>query len=374
MAGLYVHIPFCRSKCAYCDFYSTPDVSRMNSYVDALLTELPLRMQEIDEPFTTLYLGGGTPSMLPVDLLTRMLEGIAEHIDLHRLEEVTIEANPEDIDSSTIRLFESSGINRISIGSQSFHDEELAAVSRKHSASDALTALDALSASGVNFNADLIYGLPGQSLGACEDNIERLLEYAPPHFAAYLLSYEPGTRLYAKLLKVEVAEASESMAHDMYAMLCEKASGAGYEHYEISNFALPGKKAVHNSLYWHYVPYIGIGAAAHSFDGKTRRINPGNVKLYIEKLRSGIKACCEEEETIIDRFNDYVITSLRTNDGFDASFASSCFNNSLVNQFIANIRRMPPDALTKTPDGNYVIPEQKWLTADAVLRELILDQ
>ena len=312
--------------------------------------------------------------MLPVDLLTRMLEGIADHIDLHRLEEVTIEANPEDIDSSTIRLFESSGINRISIGIQSFHDEELAAVSRKHSASDALTALDALSASGVNFNADLIYGLPGQSLGAWEDNIDRLLEYAPPHFSAYLLSYEPGTRLYAKLLKGEVAEASESMAHDMYAMLCEKASGAGYEHYEISNFALPGKKAVHNSLYWHYVPYIGIGVAAHSFDGKTRRINPGNVKLYIEKLHSGIMACCEEEETIIDRFNDYVITSLRTNDGFDSSLASSCFNNSLVNQFIANIRRMPAGALIKTPDGNYVIPEQKWLTADAVLRELILDQ
>lgn len=374
MAGLYIHIPFCRNKCAYCDFYSTPDVKWMEQYVNALLVELSLRKTEIAEPFTTLYLGGGTPSLLSDMMLAKLIAGIDSRIGMHNMQEVTIEANPEDIDLQKISFFKSLGINRISIGIQSFYDNELESVARKHSATDAIKALDALSESGINYNADLIYGLPDQDTNAWKNNLAKLLDYAPPHFSAYLLSYEPGTKLYARMIKGDVAETSEAVAHEMYAALCEKASEAGYTHYEISNFAKPGRKAVHNSLYWHYVPYLGIGAAAHSFDGFTRRANPGNVKMYVKSLLSGSVVCRAENETITDRFNDYIITSLRTIDGFDTRLAESCFSESLVGRFRNGACcLLDGGTLEISPSGNYVIPEKSWLTSDAVLRDLILD-
>lgn len=373
MAGLYIHIPFCRSKCAYCDFYSTPDMRWMERYIDMLLTEFSLRQNEIHEPFQTLYLGGGTPSLLPDKALTKLMEGLDPVLDLRQLEEITIEANPEDIDDSKIEFYQSLGINRVSIGIQSFKRDELQAVSRAHSASDSIKALNALSMSGINYNADLIYGMPGQNGSDWEDNLAQLLSYAPPHFSAYLLSYEPGTRLYARLLKGDVDEASDELTQSMYERLCDKARIAGYEHYEVSNFALPGRTARHNSLYWHYVPYLGLGAAAHSFDGKVRRFNPSSIKSYASKIEAGIIAFAEDDETLVNRFNDYAITSLRTTDGFDPNFALQKFSENPVERFMQNVRSIPDGTLELSATGHYVIPEKKWLTSDAVLRELIID-
>lgn len=373
MAGLYIHLPFCRSKCAYCDFYSTPHTETMARYTYALIEELKLRIKEIEEPFTTLYLGGGTPSMLPDGMLTWLFDSIDGIIGLNGMTEITIEANPEDITLSRVGFFKSIGINRVSIGIQSFNDGELRAVDRRHSAADSLCALEILSSSGIDFNADLIYGLPGQTLCGWKANVNRLLTFAPPHFSAYLLSYEPGTRLYARRMKGKVSETSEVLAQGMYQHLCNRAIECGYEHYEISNFALPGKKAVHNSLYWHYVPYLGLGAAAHSFDGRNRRFNPNNINTYLKKINSGILPCSTDPETPADRFNDYIITSLRTNDGFDTSLACEIFPCDLTSRFIENVRLLPVGTLTLTDRGMYVIPEKDWLTSDAILRELIID-
>ncbi len=249
MAGLYIHIPFCRHKCAYCDFFSAPvrgDV--VEQYLDALLAEWRLRRHELgSDPITTLYIGGGTPSMVPLNAMRRFMEALGREIPLGTLSEATIEANPEDITAESIAAYRAMGFNRISVGIQSFDSGQLDAVDRRHTPQASRDALRALSLSGINYSADLIYGLPGQSTAQWQENLAELLSYRPPHFSSYLLSYEPGTRLYARLMKGEVEEASDALAQQMYAILCEAADSHGYHHYEISNLALPGREAIHSA-------------------------------------------------------------------------------------------------------------------------------
>lgn len=371
MAGLYIHIPYCRNKCAYCDFFSTPNTNEMHRYVTALTDELKLRQDEISEPFTTLYLGGGTPSMLPPSYLAELVDNISRIIDTGLLKEVTIEANPEDVTPQTIESYLNTGINRVSIGVQSFNDDALEAISRRHRSDASSAALNVLHDANINYNADLIYGLPGQTPEAWKTDLMQLLSFRPPHFSAYLLSYEPGTRLYARLMAGEVIETDEDIAKKMYDTLCYIADNAGYIHYEVSNFALPGLQARHNSSYWKYAPYLGLGVAAHSFDGKTRRFNPSNIKKYIEKIEHGCTAYAIEPESERNRLNDYIITSLRTSDGFDLDFASQRFDPSLLDEFISNVTRVGTMGIERT-GSHYRIPARKWLSSDAILRELIL--
>lgn len=238
---LYIHIPFCRSKCAYCDFYSMAGRQpEYEEYVEAVLAEWRLRRGELPCAPQTLYLGGGTPSLLPLGNLEKLLAGL--QLRPARMLEVTIEANPEDVTPRWIQVVSSMGISRISIGVQSFSSTELRAIGRRHSPDEALRALDALSASGINYSADLIYGLPAQSLPDWEENLRRLLAYRPPHFSAYFLSYEPGTPLYARLQQHLLEQATDETALAMYTRLCLCAAQAGYHHYEISNFSLPGRE------------------------------------------------------------------------------------------------------------------------------------
>ena len=372
MAGLYIHIPYCRSKCAYCDFFSTPDNADADAYVTALIKEFGIRRHEVKEPFTTMYLGGGTPSLLSQSQLERLFEGIGKIVDIGQLDEVTIEANPEDITMQTLEHYASLGINRVSIGIQSFDARELESISRRHDAVDSITALEALQKSGLNYSADLIYGLPGQTLAGWEANLIRLLQFHPPHFSAYLLSYEPGTKLYARLLAGKVHDAEEAEAVEMYGILCRRALDAGYRHYEVSNFALPGKESRHNSAYWTYTPYLGLGVSAHSFDGRVRRFNPIGIKDYIRMIDSGNPIFSVDDETVVNRFNDYVITALRTVRGFDALFAERMFGTSLVHRFWDNASHLPEGVLIKH-DGLIAISEANWLASDAIMRELILD-
>lgn len=372
MSGLYIHIPYCRSKCAYCDFFSTPCNDDADDYVEAVIKEFAMRRHEIDEPFTTMYLGGGTPSLLSQVQLGHLFEGIGTLADLRQFREVTIEANPEDITCQTLEFYAELGINRVSIGIQSFDAHELESISRRHNAADSIMALDVLQKSGINYSADLIYGLPGQTLANWEANLIRLLEFQPPHFSAYLLSYEPGTRLYARLMAGKVHETDESEALDMYGLLCRMARDAGYRHYEVSNFALPGKEARHNSAYWTYTPYLGLGVSAHSFDGCVRRFNPIGIKDYINGINAASPVFAVDDESDVNRFNDYVITSLRTAHGFDVRFAEGLFGAPMVQRFLANVSQLPDGMLVNL--GTLIsIPESNWLTSDAIMRELILD-
>ena len=250
MAGLYIHIPVCHSKCSYCDFYSGLRPAASAGYIDALIAELSLRRSEISEPVTTVYFGGGTPSVLPVAELQRLAGAIAGNVDISRVEEFTIEMNPEDVTADLLSACRDMGINRISMGVQSFDDNMLRAINRRHDARRALAAIELLGNQDWNYSTDLMFGLPGQTLHDWQRDVDRLMDIKPPHMSAYLLSYEPGTRLYAMLQAGKVSEASEQLASDMQRYVTECARANGYLHYEISNYAQPGHQSRHNSSYW----------------------------------------------------------------------------------------------------------------------------
>ncbi len=376
MAGVYIHIPFCHGKCAYCDFYSlgAPVASLMRRYVSALRTEWSLRADELaGSDISTVYIGGGTPSTLPLPLLRQIVEALEEGgIDARSLEEFTIEANPEDLTGEWLDAVRGLGINRVSIGIQSFSDRELECVSRRHTALRAEEALAVLSESGMNYSADLIYGLPGQTLRDWQTNLEKLIGFRPPHFSAYLLSYEPGTPLYARLQRGEVVEATDFLAEEMYHVLCQMSLDAGYRHYEISAFGQPGYEARHNSGYWNLTPYLGLGCAAHSLSpGGERVFNPSNILEYLRKLENNATAFEQDAESDTDRLNDYIITSLRTDAGLSIEFAGNRWGEPVVNRLLDAARPCVVGGRLEIANGRVRIPEHNWLTADAILRELI---
>ena len=374
-APLYIHIPFCRSKCAYCDFFSAParggDNGLYERYTDALLAEWRMRKNELPSLPSTIYLGGGTPSLLPMPVLKRLMDALLAEIPRRTLLEATIEANPEDVTPRWLEGIHKAGFNRVSIGIQSFDASELAAVERRHSPLDSIRALTTLAENGWNHSADLIYGLPGQTLESWCRNLDRLLAFRPPHLSAYLLSYEPGTRLYARMAAGKVAETDEDTAQQMYDYLCRRTAEEGYLHYEISNFALPGRHAIHNSAYWNLTPYLGLGCSAHSLDkDSVRRYNPLSVKEYIHTLLSAPAriAARVDPETPSNRFNDLVITALRTSAGLRKDAIPDTFRT----EFQVNLRPLLASGAVTDLGDSYAIPASRWLTADSILRDLIV--
>lgn len=366
MAGLYLHVPFCKSKCAYCDFYSMPRLELASDYADAIHREFEMRRGEIGEPFSTVYLGGGTPSSLPPDVLER----IAAWLPMAGLRERTIEANPEDADFANACHWRSLGFDRVSMGVQSFDDRQLETIGRRHNAERAVQAVDSLRKAGIeNFSLDLIYGLPGQTLESWRHSLASLIGLRPAHFSAYILSYEPRTRLSAMLRAGNVAEASEELIAEMYATLCHMAREAGYVHYEISNFALPGFEAKHNSSYWDGTPYLGLGPAAHSFDGSLRRANPSNLKAYIQAIGSGRPAYEIDEEDDASRFNDLLLTRLRTARGLLLSEVPG----RRLERFLSDAARFVASGSMAVSEGLYAIPEDKWLVSDYIISSLMQD-
>ncbi len=378
MAGLYIHIPFCHGKCSYCDFYSLGAAVEplMRRYADAIATEWRMRRQELsDEQISTVYIGGGTPSALPISLLSAIVNSIiaSDGISTDTIVEFTVEANPEDMTDEWLSAIRQLGVNRVSMGVQSFDDSLLKAVNRRHDSVRAVKALELLSGSEINYSADLIYGLPGQTLLAWRNDLEKLLRYNPPHFSAYLLSYEPGTPLHARLMRGEVSEASERLAESMYAVLCEDSEARGYRHYEISAFARPGYEAKHNGSYWNFTPYLGLGCAAHSFlPNGTRHYNPSNIMAYLREIENGRDPSETDIETETDRLNDYIITSLRTASGLDRSFLEKRWGTDALAALTDAAAPFYHTGALIATDRGMRIPERNWLTADSILRELIL--
>ncbi|WP_300805880.1 radical SAM family heme chaperone HemW [uncultured Duncaniella sp.] len=368
---LYIHIPFCHSKCAYCDFYSTPKREWMDAFIDAAINEWKERSENLNEVIDTLYLGGGTPSSLPLPLLKRLLDALP--LDETKLREATIEANPEDETEEWVRfIMNDTPFRRVSMGIQSFSDDELKIIGRRHDAEQAIKAVETMREGGIdNISCDLIYGLPGQDMDSWKRSLSTLISLRPEHLSAYLLSYEPGTRLSAMLERGKITEADENLVEAMYTHLCQATSAAGYSHYEISNFALPGREAIHNSSYWDGSPYIGLGPGAHSWDGEKRWFNPSNLKDYIAHNGSGT-AIVEEEDTD-NRFNDMLITRLRTAKGVDVAEMQKLFGDEITRTFTAQTLPLLEKGLLeyRNETDTYAIPEEHWLTSNAILLELI---
>lgn len=362
MAGLYIHIPYCHSKCAYCDFYSRPDDGNINRLAETIVQEFDIRSSELNETIDTIYIGGGTPSILSDTPLSIIIKGIRPSTPL---KEFTIEANPEDITRDKLAIWQSLGIDRVSMGVQSLCDSELMAVKRRHNAATALAAIRNIQNAGFSkLSCDLIYGLPEQTADSWRDSLRRLLDTGIGHLSAYSLSLEPGTLLYTRMMQGKLRPADDDMVVELYNILISTAAEYGFQHYEISNFAKPGHRAVHNSAYWTSVPYLGLGPAAHSFDGCVRRVNPSSIKKYLEKVPS-FEIDAESE---IDRINDMIITSLRTDAGLNLDILPA----DLRKKAERSARKWVNRSMLEFRNNNLVIPERHWIMADAIMRDMLI--
>lgn len=314
MAGIYLHIPFCKRRCIYCDFFSTTHSERKSAYTHALCRELEMRKDYAEgEEIETIYLGGGTPSQLNREELEQIFHIIYKVYRVTPDAEITLEANPDDLTPEYICMLRALPINRLSMGIQTFREDTLQLLRRRHTAEQAIRAFRSCREAGfANISIDLMYGLPHETLSSWQADLEQAIALHPEHISAYHLIYEEGTPLWDLREQHRVEEADEELSVSLFDMLMNRLSQAGYEHYEISNFCLPGLHSRHNSSYWTGKKYIGCGASAHSYNGVSRQWNAASLEDYIRGIENGKPAFELEEEDLFTRYNDFVITRIRT--------------------------------------------------------------
>ena len=312
MSGIYFHIPFCKQACHYCNFHFSTTLKHKDAVLQAMKRELALRRGQQVGPLQTVYFGGGTPSLLTADEIASFIAMADTLYGLSEGVEVTLEANPDDLSPEKIRDLSQTGVNRLSIGIQSFEERELRWMNRAHTGEEALGCLEAVTRHFDNYSLDLIYGIPGSKPGDWASNLSLALAFRPPHISAYALTVEPGTALGSFIDRGLSPDVDEDRAEQDFNHLMATLDAAGYDHYEISNFALPGYYSRNNSAYWQGLSYLGIGPAAHSFDGSRRWWNPSHNLKYIRALEKGELPAEEELLSTRDRYNEIVMTGLRT--------------------------------------------------------------
>jgi len=330
MASLYLHIPFCKSRCIYCDFYSGTDTSQRASYVQALCDELKLRSTYLPtRVLDSIYFGGGTPSLLQKEDFERLFEAIHTCFTLSPTAEITLECNPDDLTPSYVAQLQELPFNRISIGIQSFDDAELRFLNRRHTAQQAQEAVALCQAHGFdNISIDLMYGLPNQTPETWRNTLAVAMSLGVQHLSAYSLMYEEGSPLSRLRNAHKITELDEATSVALFEQLIDTVALYGFEQYEISNFCLPSFHLRHNSSYWHGVPYLGVGAAAHSFDGVSRQWNVANTARYMAGVAAGKLEVEREELTTDERYNEFVFTALRTRSGINLSDLEQRFGNA----------------------------------------------
>lgn len=316
MAGIYIHIPFCKSRCKYCDFFSTTHLEKQAEYVEALLAEWQMRQHQLSEPIHTIYIGGGTPSTMDTAALDRILQAILSTCPDSRPHEITIEANPGDITLEKAQAWRTMGINRLSMGVQSFQDHLLQLIGRRHTAAEAIQAVKHAQAAGFdNISIDLMYALPDQTMQMWQQDVQQALSLGVQHISTYGLIYEDGTVLTTLLEHGQIEAVDEDTEMRMYDYLVEKLTANGFIHYEVSNFALKNRHSRHNSSYWNDTPYIGLGAGAHSYDGQQRQWNISDLDTYIERAMA--RNLQPEIETLTpeQKHTERIMLGLRTCQG-----------------------------------------------------------
>lgn len=369
MTGLYIHIPFCASRCIYCGFFSTTRHAMRDRYVDALRREMALRNGYLHDDIHTIYIGGGTPSMLSEEQLRRLFDDI----DCSRTEEITMECNPDDITPAYAAAIGRLPVNRVSMGAQTFSDSRLLFLHRRHNSADIGRAVTLLRNAGIsNINIDLMYGFPGETMKEWNDDITRALALDVEHLSAYCLMYEEDTPLHRMLLEGKVTEIDEELSSAMYSTLIDRLAAAGYEHYEISNFARPGRRSRHNSSYWTAIPYIGIGAAAHSFDGASRQWNITDIDKYVTSIERGEIPMEREELDRDTRFNDTVMLRLRTCEGMDLDALARDFGPEYLNGCLSAAQRYIADAmLERTTENRLRLTRRGLFVSDMIMSDLM---
>jgi len=318
MAGIYLHIPFCRKACHYCNFHFSTQLGALDEMADTLIAESIIRKTEISEPIQTIYFGGGTPSLLHADKIEKILEAIKLHYTIDKDAEITLEANPDDISLEKAKTWRNIGINRFSIGIQSFDEKNLIWMNRVHNAEQSHACIDIIRDAGFeNFSIDLIYGSPGQSLSGWEADVEMAISKKIPHLSCYALTIEEGTSLHHMIEHGKKDSVNTDQQAQCFQSLLLKTGGAGYNHYEISNLALPGFESRHNSGYWEGKSYLGLGPSAHSFDGRKRSWNTAHNIDYMRAIKKGEIPSTSENLSANDLLNEYIMTSLRSSKGLN---------------------------------------------------------
>lgn len=373
MAGLYIHIPFCKQACSYCNFHFSTRLGQLDRMIDAIIRELELRSDYLeDRSLESVYFGGGTPSLLSAEQLDRIWLAISRHFEIEPDAEVTLEANPDDLSREKLQALGSGPVNRLSIGIQSFREEDLRWMHRAHDARQAVQCLDDTGELGFeNFSIDLIYGLPGLSEKAWYRNLETAASYPVNHLSCYALTVEPKTLLAHQIRRQQVPEPQDEVMTSHFRLLTEFAAAHGYVHYEISNFARNGHLAIHNTNYWKQKPYLGLGPSAHSYDGWSRSWNIANNAQYIQAVEAGIWPGQTEVLTPDQRYNEYVMTGLRTQWGCRETDLKQ-MGERYLQTFREGIRLFVQRGWVESLNGTYLLTVEGKLFADFIASELFV--
>lgn len=374
MAGIYIHIPFCKQACYYCDFHFSVNRNNTDVLVGALLKEIELQKNYLNrERVETIYFGGGTPSLLNKTALTSILTTVYDSFCIDNDAEITLEANPDDLSIEKLTELKQTGINRLSIGVQSFDDSVLSYLNRTHNHITSVTCINNARKVGfTNINIDLIYGIPNKTIDAWEHDIDEALLLLPEHLSCYSLTIEPKT-VFGKWEKQGKLKAvSDDIAAVHFELLMDKLERAGYEHYEISNFSKPGFRSRHNSAYWNNQYYLGVGPSAHSYNGTSRQYNVSNNHLYIQSIEKDVVPYSQEYLTKNDKINEYLLTSLRTSTGCDTQFLRSSYGYDLTHQHSNYIQELFERGLAIKKDYYIVLTKKGRLLADKITSDLFV--
>lgn len=373
MAGLYIHIPFCKRRCIYCDFFSTTCNEKKADYVHALCQELELRKDYLEgKEVETIYLGGGTPSQLSFEELESIFSAIYHIYKVKEDAEITLEANPDDLTPEYICQLRQLPVNRLSMGIQTFHEDTLKLLNRRHTAQQAIEAYHRCREAGFqNISIDLMYGLPGETPEQWEEDLQQAIDLHPEHISAYHLIYEEGTALWKLREQHQVEEADENLSLHFFSTLIDALTEAGYEHYEISNFCLPGFHSRHNSSYWTGKKYLGCGPSAHSYNGTSRQWNIASLDQYMENIRNG-KPCFEVEELdTYTRYNDFIITRIRTHWGLPLSQLQAEFSETLYRYCLRMARPHIEQGTMEIQDNTLRLTRQGIFISDGIMSDLL---
>ncbi|WP_018614183.1 radical SAM family heme chaperone HemW [Segetibacter koreensis] len=373
MAGVYIHIPFCRKACHYCNFHFSTTIQLREGFVNALLQEIELQKTYLSEPVTTIYFGGGTPSIFPSADIENIIFTLKKSFIIENTAEITLEANPDDITSEKLAEWKEIGINRLSIGIQSFFEKDLLWMNRAHTAQQAFDCIALAKKAGFNnLTIDLIYGTPTLSDEAWEKNVKTAIDLQVPHLSCYALTVEPKTALEKLIKQKTLADIDTEKQARHFELLMHWMQEAGYEHYEISNFAKPGFRSKHNSSYWQGKPYLGLGPSAHSFNGLSRQWNVANNALYIQSIKKGLVPFEAEVLTREQQLNEYIMTSLRTTEGISLEKVKLNFGKDKY-EYLINTARPHLNHHHLTIENDYLKTTTKGkLLADGIAADLFV--
>ncbi|MDF0707610.1 radical SAM family heme chaperone HemW [Flagellimonas okinawensis] len=372
MSGIYIHIPFCKQACHYCDFHFSTQLGKKETMVNAIAKELVLRKSEIDDEVETIYFGGGTPSVLSNAEIEGLIQTVYHNYKVIDNPEITLEANPDDLTNNRIIQLSNSPINRLSIGIQSFFDEDLKLMNRAHSAGEAEECINLATQYFDNITIDLIYGIPGMDNERWKANMQKALDFKLPHISSYALTVEPRTALKKFIEKGVVPDVDDEQAQEQFYILVERLEAEGFVNYEISNFGKPGFFSKNNTSYWLGKSYLGVGPSAHSFDGEHRSWNIRNNPTYIKKIETGVLPNEIETLSKTDRYNEYVMTGLRTIWGVDLGRVAIEFGENYLKYLSQQSSKYLEQELLFVDDGKLLTTKKGKFLADGIASDLFM--